>query len=90
LAFIIGLTGDVLKVAGLKTSFMGEAYTLGPMEGVTMANILKTKSMDSACMFGRIRRNTKGIGRTANNMAKVNSLTLRGNRELDYGRMESD
>ena len=79
-----------MKVVGLKTSFMGEESTLGPMEGATMANILKTKSMDSAFMFGRIRRNTKGIGRTANSMAKANLLTLRESRELEYGRMESD
>ncbi len=79
-----------MKGVGLKISFMGEASTPGPMEGATMANILKTKSTDLGFMFGRIQRNMKGIGRTANSTARENLQTLKGNRGLEYGRMESD
>lgn len=85
--FIIGRTEDDLKVVGLKISFTVVGSTLGLMEEVTMENILKTKSTDSAYMFGQIQKSTKDIGRTASNTGKENSQTLKESQESEFGKM---
>ena len=86
-----GLTAEVTKVNGDRTTWKALVFTGGKMAVFTQASISMTKSMATASTSGRIPANMPDIGPTESSTASVSTRCLRKTElSMGFGKMEKE